>query len=406
MSNCRYYEDAYTTQFQAKIIEKISDDNRYGIVLDSTYFYPESGGQPADLGTINGRSVTHVSIREADEAIVHWLDGDVGAEDRITAVIDWPRRFDHMQQHTGQHILSQAFIQIAEAETVGFHLNETNLTIDIDRADMTDSEIGAVERLANQAVWDNHPVTVRFVAQDEIAKLNLRKVPPVRNGRLRLIDIQNFDLTACGGTHVSHTGSVGLIKIIKQEKRGEKTRIEFCCGNRALQDYTQKHTIVNDLTAELTTGATELLQSIIKMRQENKDAQRTIKKQHEALVASRAQQFIVNGTKIRELTLVKKLFEENDATDFRTLATHLTKEANIVVLFGQAGKRTQLLFARSAQLTGDMNQLLKAALAQLGDGGGGGSAAMAQGGGPAHTRQEVMNALETAQSVLVDWLSP
>lgn len=404
MSNRRYYEDAYTSQFQAIVVEKIIEDKRLGLILDETYFYPESGGQPADWGTINGRSVTHVAIRESDDAVVHWVDGDIGDVDAVTAVIDWPRRFDHMQQHTGQHILSQAFIQIAEAETVGFHLTQNMMTIDLDRTDMSAVEIAMVEQRANLAVWENHPVTVRFVAQEDIASLPLRKVPPLRNGRLRLIDIENYDLTACGGTHVSQTGSVGLIKIIKQEKRGEKTRIEFCCGGRALQDYAQKHTIVTDLTTELTTGAAEIIPSISKIRQENKEAQRTIKKQKEALMAVEAQQYIANGTQIGVVTLIKQTFAGDDPTDLRALAAQLIKQENIILLFGQSGNRTQLIFSRSGNAPGDMAQLLKTALAQLGDGGGGGSPNSAQGGGPAHTSQEVADALNVAQSALTDIL--
>ena len=405
MSNRRYYEDAYTTQFQAKVVEKILEDKRQGLILNETYFYPESGGQPTDWGTINGRSVTQVSIRESDEAVVHWLDGNIGEVDVVTAVIDWPRRFDHMQQHTGQHILSQAFIQIAEAETVSFHLSENVVTIDVDRLDMKEAEIKAVEQRANEAVWANHPVTVRFVSQDELDGLPLRKVPPVRNGRLRLINIENYDLTACGGTHVSHTGSVGLIKITKQEKRGEKTRIEFCCGSRALHDYAQKHTIVSDLTAELTTSTTEIMQSITKIRQENKEAHRIIKKQKEALMTIEAQQLITNGTQIGTATLVKQTFAEDSPTDLRALSAQLIKHESIIILFGQSGKRTQLLFSRSDNAPGDMNQLLQAALAQLGDGGGGGGPNFAQGGGPAHTSQEVANALDAAQSALIDRLT-
>ena len=408
MSNRCYYEDAYTTQFQAKVIEISVEEKRQGLILDETFFYPESGGQPSDFGTINGRSVAHISIREDDDVVVHWLSdagGTFGVGDVVTAVIDWPRRFDHMQQHSGQHILSQAFIQVAEAETVSFHLSENNVTIDVDRTNLTEAEIIAVEHRANQVVWENRPITMRFVSLEEAKTLPIRKIPPTRNGRLRLIDITDYDLTACGGTHVSHTGSVGLIKLVKQEKRGEKTRIEFCCGGRALQDYAQKHTIVSDLTAELTTSQNEIVPSITKMRQENKDTQRTIKKQKEALIAGMAQNLFANGSQYGSVTLIKQTFDETEATDLRTLAAHLTQQNNTVVLLGQFGKRTQLILSRSAETPGDMNQLLKVALAQLGNGGGGGNADFAQGGGPPHTREEVVAALDTVQSHLVDGLS-
>ncbi len=405
MSKRCYYKDAYTTKFEANILEKFIENNRRALVLDETYFYPESGGQPADHGTINGRSVTHVSIRESDEAVVHWLDGDIDDTEVATAVINWQRRFDHMQQHTGQHILSQAFLQIAEAETLSFHLSENAVTIDVDRLDMSDAEIAAVELLANQVVWANHPITVQFVSPDELADLPLRKIPPTRNGRLRLVNIENFDLTACGGTHVNHTGSVGQIKIVKQEKRGEKTRIEFRCGNRALQDYAQKHTIVSDLTTELTTGAADILPVIIKLRQENKEAYRTLKKQKEALLAVEIEQFKAQGSHIGAHILIQHTFEDNATTDLRTLAAHLVKQDNTIILFGQGGQRTQLLFSRSKNASGDMNQLLQTALTKLGNGGGGGSAHFAQGGGPAHSSREVSDALEAAQSCWVDSLS-
>ncbi|PIE79911.1 MAG: alanyl-tRNA editing protein [Chloroflexi bacterium] len=404
MSKRRHYEDAYTTQFQANILEKFMENNRHAVVLDETYFYPESGGQPADQGTINGRSVTHLSIRETDGAVIHWLDGALGEAKVATAVIDWQRRFDHMQQHTGQHILSQAFRQIAKAETLSFHLSENAVTIDVDRLDMSDAEIAAVEQYANQAVWANHPVTIQFVTQEEWATLPLRKIPPTRNGRLRLINIENFDLTACGGTHVNQTGSVGQIKIVRQEKRGEKSRIEFKCGNRALQDYRQKHTIVRDLTAALTTGAADILPAIIKLRQENKEAQRTLKKQKNALLAVEIEKFKANGTQIGAHTLIKHTFADHAAADLQALATRLTKQENIIVMFGQGGQRTRLLFSRSPNVPGDMNQLLQTALAKLGNGGGGGSAHFAQGGGSTHPSQEVSDALDAAQSCWVDSL--
>lgn len=405
MSERRYYEDAYTASFQAKIIETVIENNRFGLVLAETYFYPASGGQPADGGTINGRPLTEITIRQTDEAIIHWLAepaGEVGG--MATAVIDWPRRFDHMQHHTGQHILSQAFIRIANAETVSFHLSENSVTIDLDRPEISAADIAAAEQLANQVVWESRPVTVQFVSESETQTLPLRKIPPGRNGRLRLINIAQFDLNACGGTHVSHTGSVGLIKIIKQERRGEKTRIEFCCGHRALQDYAEKHTIISDLTAALTTGLTEILPTVNRLQQENKEAQRTIRKQKETIMAGQAQRLISRSEQFGNITLITKCFNESDAPDLRALLLQLASLETFVALLGQSGKRTQLLFARSPEAPGDMNHLLQVALAQLGDGRGGGSDSIAQGGGPPHTDEEVEDALKMARTSWSDWL--
>lgn len=409
MSDRRYYEDAYTSRFQARIIETVAEENRQGLVLAETYFYPASGGQPADWGEINGRSVTDVTIREADGAVVHWLDHGlaepgVEEEEMATAVLDWPRRFDHMQHHTGQHILSQAFIRAAAAETLSFHLSENSVTIDLDRSDLTAADINAAEQLANQIVWENRPVTVQFVSLAEAAELPLRKIPPAQNGRLRLIDITNFDLTACGGTHVSHTGSVGLIKVLKQERRGEKTRIEFCCGGRALPDYGEKHTIVSALSTELTTGSAQLVVAVSKLLEENKTAQRTLKKLKETLLTYQADNLQAHAAQMPGLSLIIQTFADDDDTDLRTLAALLSSRPQVVALLGRGGAQTQLVFSRAADAPGDMHQCLQAALAHLGAGRGGGSAKFAQGGGSAHTEAQVDAAMKAAYTQLVESL--
>ncbi|MFO7682595.1 MAG: alanyl-tRNA editing protein [Chloroflexota bacterium] len=410
MSDRRYYEDAYTSRFQARIIETVAEENRQGLVLNETYFYPASGGQPADWGAINGRSVIDVTIREADGAVVHWLDHGLAEpggeeEEMATAVLDWPRRFDHMQHHTGQHILSQAFIRAAGAETLSFHLSENSVTIDLDRSDLTAADISAAELLANQIVWENRPVTSYDVSFAEAAELPLRKIPPAQNGRLRLIDITNFDLTACGGTHVSHTGSVGLIKVLKHERRGEKTRIEFCCGGRALPDYGEKHTIVSALSAALTTGSAQLVAAVAKLVEDNKTAQRTFKKLNETLLTYQAEELLANATHMHGLNLIAHTYADADDTDLRALAAQVSSRPQVVALFGRGGAQAQLIFSRSADAPGDMHQCLQAALAYLGAGRGGGSAKFAQGGGSAHTAAQVDAAIAAAYTQLVESLT-
>ena len=254
-----YYQNAYTTRFEAKIVERVREEGQTAVILDQTYFYPTSGGQPFDTGTINNLPVTNVTIREKDEAVLHWLDTKELWQDEIVGQINWPRRFDHMQQHTGQHILSQSFIQIAQAETVGFHLSDNTLTIDLHTTKLSPTQIEETEYLANQIIWQNRPIHIRLVTQEQAKKLALRKLPPVRQGKLRLIEIDKFDLTACGGTHVQHTGEVGIIKIVKLERQNNQLRVEFCCGQRALHDYRLKNSISNQLSAELTTGMGEVI---------------------------------------------------------------------------------------------------------------------------------------------------
>lgn len=405
MSARRYYQDAYTTTFSSKIIEKSIEADQAAIVLENTYFYPTSGGQPADRGMMNGLAVQDVTIRETDGAIMHWLDGAASRRlavgEEVTAVIDWPRRFDHMQQHTGQHILSQAFIRLAEAETVGFHLSDNNVTIDLDTADLSETQLDAAERLANQVVWENHPVRVRFVSRAEAQTLPIRKIPDKNGAELRLVDIENFDLTACGGTHVAQTGAVGLIKIVKTEKRNNKLRIEFVCGGRAWEDYGRKHQLTTALAAEFTTGTDQLLESVLRLREEAKESQRALKKEQAERQRLAAENMLVSGQKLGELTIVNHTFDPQDTTNLKLLASQLTQHAGVIVLLGLAGEKSQLVFARAQDAPGNMKQLLSVAFGVLGQGGGGGSATFAQGGGPAATAEQLQQALHAAQTAVI-----
>lgn len=382
MNERLYYQDAYTNQFSAVIVERITENGRFAITLNQTYFYPTSGGQPFDRGTINGLPVIDVTIRAEDGAVLHWLEHAAPKDDEVTAVIEWPRRFDHMQQHTGQHILSQAFIRISAAQTVGFHLSDDTVTIDLDVNTLTNEALNQAEQLANQIVWENRPINIHMITRTEAEKMPLRKIPPAQTGEIRLIDIENFDLTACGGTHVARTGGVGLIKIVKQERRGENLRVEFRCGGRALSDYGSKNNTIQELMAVLTTGQEALVTAVTTLQDENKTNQRVIKKLQNSLLETEAAQLLQTGQKLDSFTFISRVFDENEGINLRQLGQHLTQNPGIVALLGTVGSKTQLLFCRSGDAPGDMNLLLKEALKQLGGGGGGGSAQMAQGGGP------------------------
>ncbi len=385
MSERLYYQDAYAVRFTAVITELVRENGRLAIVLDRSYFYPTSGGQPADRGVINDMPALDVTVRPEDGAVLHWVDGD-GREietGAVTAVIDWPRRFDHMQHHTGQHILSQAFIRTAQAQTVSFHLSDDTVTIDLDVPDLTPEQVRQAERLANQIVWENRPVHIRMATLEEARQMSLRKLPPVKNGQLRLIDIENFDLTACGGTHVARTGGVGLIKITRLERRRGQLRVEFRCGGRALADYGRKNETVARLVADLTTGQAELVTAVASLQTENKEASRTIKKLRAALLQVEAKRLLAAGQKMGGFTVVTRVFDAEDGANLRVLGAQLSQKPGVVALLGLAGSKSQLLFCRSDDAPGEMDKLLQAALQALGRGGGGGSPQMAQGGGAA-----------------------
>ncbi len=395
MNERAYYTDSYTTMFQAAITERGEEDGRCFLVLDATYFYPTAGGQPSDRGTIEGIGIDDVVVRQGDGAILHYMERFPEGE-IVTAVIDWQRRFDHMQQHSGQHVLSQAFIQVADAHTAGFHLSEESVTIDLDKENVSEATLAGAEALANQIVWQNRPIVVRWATREEAQALPLRKIPANGGERLRLIEIVDFDLTACGGTHVARTGEVGLIKITKQESRNKKTRIHFCCGERALAHYGSLNEVVLRLTTQLTTGAGELSASVRKLQDNEKEARRSLKQLQARLDMIEGEQLLGKAVAIGEDRLILHVFDGDEANKVRGLARSLARTERVIALFAVTGERTQLVFSRADDAAGSMKELLQIALQQLGSGSGGGNELFAQGAAEAAPAAEVGAALEAA----------
>ena len=381
----RYYDDSYTTRFTAQVLTALRYDDRPAVILDQTCFYPSSGGQPHDTGTLNETEVVDVVVRPEDGAVVHLLAAPLAAR-AAGGCIDWARRFDHMQHHTGQHILSQAFLRVAEAGTVGFHLGEESVTIDLDRHDVAEALLADAEALANQVIWDNRPVAARQVSFAEAASLDLRKIPDVDDDLLRLVDIAGFDLTACGGTHVAATGEVGQIKLLRVSRQRRKLRVEFRCGGRALRDYGAKNTLAQQLTNRLTVGQWEVDTAVARLQEELKATRRALKKDQAALLAIEAAALRSDALIRGPLTLVCRLLPAGDADRLRQLAQHLTREEGMVAVLAAAGPPVQVVAARAATAPGDMSQLLSGILADLEAAAGtapsgGGGARFAQGGG-------------------------
>jgi alanyl-tRNA synthetase len=408
MTQRLYYADAYTTHFTAHIVEITQHQQSPAVVLDQTYFYPTSGGQSHDTGTLRqGDQVTQVVdvvVRSDDNAVLHILDHEWRMESTanvVTGKIDWSRRFDHMQQHTGQHVLSQAFIRLVEAETVGFHLSDKTVTIDLDHADLTDAQVQAAEMMCNEIIWQDRPVTVREVSRQEAQQLPLRKIPDGREGTIRLIEVMDFDLTACGGTHVGRTGEIGLLKIVKLERRGRQTRVEFCCGRRALLDYRLKHDVMQQLAAALTTGYGELLPSVTRLQDSVKEGQRQIRQLQAERLGLEVEHLLTHGQHLNNIVLVTQVFNDRATAELRSLATQLISNPRTVCLLASIGTRTDLAFARAADAPGDMKALLQAAFERLEGGRGGGSPTMAQGSGPASDRETVQEVINQAVALLV-----
>jgi alanyl-tRNA synthetase len=394
-----YYDDSVTRSFEARVAERLVHSGRPALVLDQTYFYPTGGGQPCDLGTINGVAVVDVFTRPDDLAVVHVLAGEISVE-QVAAEIDWPRRFDLMQHHTGQHILSRAFINVAEAMTVGFHLGEDSLTIDLDTPAISLETLDQVENLANQIVFENRPVTARIVSKEEFETLNvrMRKLPDhLATDGLRVVEIGGFDQTACGGTHVALTGAVGLIKVIKMDRHGQESRVEFRCGQRALLDYRQRNRVTNQLASDLTTAVSELDQAVGRLRDDFKLASSSLKSTQERLIIYEADALLEQAVSANGLQVVQAVFENRDSAELRMLASRLVASPGHVALLGAAGEKSQLVFARSADLSLDMVVALRLALQGLGSDRGGGRPEFAQGGGVPASTSQIEQALRSVQ---------
>lgn len=391
MTDRLYYADSYATHFEATVIENTLHEGKPALILNQTYFYPSSGGQPHDVGSIDGIRVIDVAVRDADGTILHVLETHFESTTgtSIKGIIDWERRFDHMQQHTGQHILTQAFIQAAGAKTVSFHLSTESVTIDLDINNLSQEQIDLTEKIANGVIQANKSVVATLRQMDDQEGVRIRKLPKhMLTDGLRVVEIKGFDITACGGTHVAHTGEIGLIKIVKLEKRGDKLRVEFRCGGRALADYTEKHRVLSAMATEMNCRYPEIPDNVNKIRAELKTAQSSLKELREQLVEYEAAKLLTEAQNNNGYSLITAVFEGRDAGELRLLASRLTTGNSVVALLGTADEKAQMIFARSADLPFNMGALLKDAATQLG-GRGGGQPAFAQGGGVTATSAQL-----------------
>ena len=408
MTRRLYYHDSYVAAFEADVIDHLDIGGQSAVVLDRTFFYPTPGGQPCDRGVINGVPVTEVSIREGDDAIIHLLAGEIH-DHRVQAEIDWPRRFDHMQQHTGQHILSAACVRAAQAGTIGFHLGEESSTIDLDVESLSRPQVERVEDLANDVIFGDRRVTSSTLTPDQTASLGAegRDGRPLRKTKkpgsaLRIVDIEGFDRCACGGTHVKRAGEIGMIKIVRLEHRGRGLRVEFRCGRRALTDYRVKHDLISKLAADLTVGYWDVCRAVDSLRHEFKSFRRQVREAGERLLEHEARDLLRGAQRYEKLCVVSAVFSERDRRQLGRLAKKLIEQPGVVVLFGVADVKSHLLFARAEDLELDMRPALASALSVLGAQGGGGRPAMAQGGGPAADEEQIRAAIGHALQLLTN----
>ena len=346
-----YLDNTYQTEFEARVVKKETRDQGPAIILNQTCFYPESGGQPSDRGQLDGIDVIHVL--EENGRIFHILEKDVEAES-VKGKVHWETRFDHMQQHSGQHILSQSFFELFEAETLSFHLGETVSTLEMDLQGISEEDVERVERRANEIIFQDREVKDHYLPEEDVGSLPLRK-PPKKKGIIRVVEVSEYDYSACGGTHVHRTGEVGLIKILRWEKIRGNIRFEFVCGKRALQDYTLKNKVMRELSTALTVHEKEVLSSIERMFSELKSQKRMLKKMRERAAQYEAQEIVQKA----EGKVIKEVFSDKTHEEVRFLALNIIRNQDFIVLFGLKGKeRGHLVLACAEGLNIDMRELV------------------------------------------------
>ena len=396
-----YYRDSHLTDFEARVTgvtERVS--GWVAVTLDRTAFYPTGGGQPSDTGTLNGTRVVECLETEA-EGVLHVLQGrglEVGAI--VKGQVDWPRRLDHLQQHTGQHILSQAFVALFNAETRGFRMLDQYSEIDVELEAPTEEKIDKAVELANRIIWEDRAIHIRQVTKEEAASLHLRK-DSAREGELRLIEIEGFDLTPCGGTHANRTGEVGLIAVRSFERAKGLTRIDFVAGGRALNDYQRVNRTARTVAALFSIGRDEATAAVARLLEENKQLTRRVRELEEITARVEAEELLSEALVLGDGTkLCARVFEDRDAESLKKLAQALISHPATIALLGSSfSDAARLIFARSPEGSADMSALLSEACQML-DGRGGGRADMAQGGG--RKVEKLADAIEAVVRRLTD----
>ena len=391
MTNRLYYPTSDLHEFDSVVLEIVSPSTEHprpGVILRETAFYPTSGGQVYDTGWLTTGANDRVRVAEVTETedgrIVHYLEAPAklapGAA--VHGNIDAERRRDHMQQHSGQHVLSAAFIELYQMPTVSFHMGEDYCSIDLTTPSLDTEQVVGAEKRANEIIFENRPVTIRFVSRDEAEKLGLRKLPPAGRDELRLIEIASFDLSACGGTHVSATGQIGSILIRKTEAVRQGMRVEFVCGGRAVRPARRDYAALSEAAKLFSTQLGDVPTQIRKTFDDGKLLRKERDEALEKLAEAMALAALNEQPEAQGRKGIVRLFADRDISFAKLFAQRVARAGvPAVALVASTMDPPGLVFAQSPGGTADMGALLKQVLATVG-GRGGGSHDFAQGGMP------------------------
>ncbi len=359
-----YYDDAYTTRFRARVSAAGDHADRPAVELDATYFYPESGGQEADGGTLGGARVVDVQADDAGR-VWHVVEGGVLPAGEIEAEVDWARRFDHMQQHTGQHILSAAFERVLDAATNSSHLGAERSSIEVALADVDWRQIERLEEAANRVVWDDRPVALHWADETSVRRFALRK-PPAVGGRIRIVEIPEWDVSACGGTHTRRTGEVGAIKIVRWEKVRGNLRFEFLCGARALRDHAWRTEALLEAARRRTLKDRELIAHLERAATERDELRKRLQDLTETLLGAEARGRV--GDPPRGVADFRPARARDEV---RRFALKCLEAGAPWVVAGAAGPDPVVVMGRAKAGAGDLRTLLPPLLERARGKGGG-----------------------------------
>ena len=388
MSERLYYRDSFLRDFDARVIscESAPSERAAGaspswwVTLEQTAFYPTSGGQPHDLGRLGEAAVLDAFERE-DGTVVHVTDRQLAAGS-VRGSIDWPRRFDHMQQHTGSHVLSAAFLAKLGIPSVSFRVGKTFSTLDVAASSIPAEQLENIERSVNEIIFEDRPIHVRYGTAAELSALGVQKESE-REGTLRAVEIQGVDIQACGGTHVGRTGQIGMILIRGIKKVRENWRVEFVCGERARRVARTDFGLLEDISQRLTCGPDTIHAGITRILNERNAANRSAERYLEESAALQAQTLLASEGTHRAANhsqIVTAILADADMEYLRSVASNIVAEGGVVALLGSAANGS-IVLAKSEGVSGDMNTLLREAVKACG-GKGGGTKDFAQGSVP------------------------
>ncbi|WP_333637822.1 alanyl-tRNA editing protein [Tissierella praeacuta] len=357
MTNRLYLDNPYLREIDSRIVDKIYKDGKYYIKLNRTIFYPHlSGGQPGDKGTINGVQV--LEVYEEDSDIIHVTKENIYS-DKVILNIDWENRFDNMQQHTGQHLLSAAFYKLYNGETVGFHIGKDYVYIDITLPDLSEDDSEKVEIYTNRIIFSNFEIKSYYIEKNDINKLPIRKQPTV-NSNIRIVEIDNIDFSPCAGTHLRNTGEIGLIKIRKWEKYKGNIRIEFVCGNRALFDYRWKSKMIKDISLLLSSKDTDVLEKVKILYNQKEDLEKNNRSIQEELLRYKGEDLLKNAIKIDGISFVTKIFDDRDLKTINKISVHLNNIEKSIQIYGSKYEnKGQFLISVSKDLNINLKDIFK-----------------------------------------------